>query len=116
MARRFCNMTPHTVHIFPATGEPVIIPPCGLVPRLISEPQQYIGEIEGVPIFSPARFTGIEPDIGHFESYIRDARQGLIFSRLVAEWLVMKEGFTWPGGIYNPAVAQILQYVTKVEK
>jgi hypothetical protein len=60
-----------------------------------------MANIEGIPVYSPARFTGIDPDPGLFDSYAKDRRQGLIFSRLVAEWLV-KEGYTWPGGIYNP--------------
>jgi hypothetical protein len=60
-----------------------------------------VADLEGVPVYSPARFTGIDIDLGLVESYAKDRRKGLIFSRMVAKWLV-EEGFNWPGGIYNP--------------
>ncbi len=94
-------MTPHDCHFWPGSldGEPIVVTSYGISPRMTSKTQTYVCTLNGIPVFSPARFNGV--DILDYESYVKKDVP-LILPRFVCSYLEKTSDYTWPGGIFNP--------------
>lgn len=97
-----CNMTPHALHVRDVKKPDgcIEIPPCGVVPRMLTKKQEYSESLldERIQVVHPSEFAGV--DIVDFEKHAKK-EMPIVLSRFVAQYL-REIDFVWPGGVYSP--------------